>query len=130
MKIAFATIMGATLLTTGCVSTTPLDPNKVAQHYYTQDDEIEVIEMEFGPEGGSITGLTSFKARNIKPHKSIMHGPQGMGSKVLDGAVEIGKWSIGAAVMGKALDKPRTVSPQIVDREVPIFVPVDAPMAQ
>lgn len=113
---------------TGC-STIPFDPNAVAKYYYTQDDEIEVIEMEFGPEGGSITGLTSFKARNIKPQKSIMNGPAGVGDKVIDGVKDVAKWGVGGMVLGKALDAPRTVSPTIVDREVPVFVPVDAPMA-
>ena len=68
------------------------------------------------------TGVTEYKVASILPPLNAIPREPGVLEKIVDGMVGLGKWGLGwyfgAQIADKALDQPRTVSPEVVRPEV------------
>ena len=137
-------IMGVVLLavTSGCAQLGPRTEDLPAyvdgyQTYINQKQAEDVIYTEAADGTNvtftlSITGAEKVAIAGIVPQRSIMPKNPSTAEKVIDATKDVVKTAgmvyLGAEVARELGATPKTVSPEVVTQEVPVFVGPEGPL--
>ena len=107
----------------GCASMVKkVDVNKGLDSYYSQPRTVDLVTIKGSNMTISATGVNEMKVSSILPPLNAIPREPGVLEKIVEGASGVAKFGLGFyygnQMLGKALEQPRTVSPEIVRPEV------------
>ena len=107
----------------GCASAfKKVDVNKGLDSYYSQQRTVDLVTIKGSNMTITASGVNEMKVSSILPPLNVIPREPGMLDKLVDGAAGVAKFGLGFyygnQMLGKALEQPRTVSPEIVRPEV------------
>jgi len=107
----------------GCASAfKKVDVNKGLDSYYSQPRTVDLVTFKGSNMTISATGVNEMKVSSILPPLNAIPREPGVLEKAIGGATDVAKFGLGFyygnQMLGKALEQPRTVSPEIVKPEV------------
>ena len=107
----------------GCASAfKKVDVNKGLDSYYSQPRTVDLVTIKGSNMTISATGVNEMKVSSILPPLNAIPREPGVLEKAIGGLTDVAKFGIGFyygnQMLGKALEPPRTVSPEIVRPEV------------
>ena len=107
----------------GCASAfKKVDVNKGLDSYYSQQRTVDLVTIKGSNMTITASGVNEMKVSSILPPLTVIPREPGMLDKLVDGAAGVAKFGLGFyygnQMLGKALEQPRTVSPEIVRPEV------------
>ena len=124
MKKCLFVILGSGFLVCGgCASMVKkVDVNKGLDSYYSQPRTIDLVTIKGSNMTISATGVNEMKVSSILPPLNAIPREPGVLEKAIGGVADVAKFGIGFyygnQMLGKALEQPRTVSPEVVRPEV------------
>ena len=110
-------------MSTGCTSMVKqVDVNKGLDSYYGQQRTVDLVTIRGSNMTITATGVNEMKVSSILPPLNAIPRDPGVLEKLVDGACGVAKFGMGFyygnQMLGKALEQPRTVSPEIVRPEI------------
>ena len=110
-------------MSTGCTSMVKqVDVNKGLDSYYGQQRTVDLVTIRGSNMTITATGVNEMKVSSILPPLNAIPREPGVLEKLVDGACGVAKFGMGFyygnQMLGKALEQPRTVSPEIVRPEI------------
>jgi hypothetical protein len=124
MKTWLFGILGSGFLVCGgCASMVKkVDVNKGLDSYYSQPRTVDLVTIKGSNMTITATGVNEMKVSSILPPLNAIPREPGVLEKAIGGLTDVAKFGIGFyygnQMLGKALEQPRTVSPEIVRPEV------------
>jgi len=124
MKKCLFVVLGSGLLVCGgCASMVKkVDVNKGLDSYYSQPRTVDLVTIKGSNMTISATGVNEMKVSSILPPLNAIPREPGVLEKAIGGVADVAKFGLGFyygnQMLGKALEQPRTVSPEIVRPEV------------
>jgi hypothetical protein len=124
MKKCLFVMLGSGLLVCGgCASMVKkVDVNKGLDSYYSQQRTVDLVTIKGSNMTISATGVNEMKVSSILPPLNAIPREPGVLEKAIGGVADVAKFGLGFyygnQMLGKALEQPRTVSPEIVRPEV------------
>ena len=108
---------------TGCTSMVKkVDVNKGLDSYYSQQRTVDLVTIKGSNMTITASGVNEMKVSSILPPLNAIPREPGVLEKLVDGACGVAKFGLGFyygnQMLGKALEQPRTVRPEIVSPEV------------
>ena len=121
-KHLFEILCSGLLLCSGCASMVKkVDVNKGLDSYYSQPRTVDLVTIRGSNMTISATGVNEMKVSSILPPLNAIPREPGVLEKIVEGASGVAKFGLGFyygnQMLGKALEQPRTVSPEIVRPE-------------
>ncbi len=99
-----------------------VDVNKGLDSYYSQPRTVDLVTIKGSNMTISATGVNEMKVSSILPPLNAIPREPGVLEKIVEGASGVAKFGLGFyygnQMLNKALEQPRTVSPEIVRPEV------------
>ncbi len=99
-----------------------VDVNKGLDSYYSQPRSVDLVTIKGSNMTITATGVNEMKVSSILPPLNAIPREPGVLEKAIGGATDVAKFGLGFyygnQMLGKALEQPRTVSPEIVRPEV------------
>jgi hypothetical protein len=123
MKKCLFVVLGSGLLVCGgCASMVKkVDVNKGLDSYYSQPRTVDLVTIKGSNMTISATGVNEMKVSSILPPLNAIPREPGVLEKAIGGVADVAKFGLGFyygnQMLGKALEQPRTVSPEIVRPE-------------
>jgi hypothetical protein len=122
-KCLFVMLGSGFLVCGGCASMVKkVDVNKGLDSYYSQTRTVDLVTIKGSNMTISATGVNEMKVSSILPPLNAIPREPGVLEKAIGGVADVAKFGIGFyygnQMLGKALEQPRTVSPEIVRPEV------------
>jgi hypothetical protein len=122
-KCLFVMLGSGFLVCGGCASMVKkVDVNKGLDSYYGQQRCVDLISIKGSNMTITATGVNEMKVSSILPPLNAIPREPGVLEKAIGGATDVAKFGLGFyygnQMLGKALEQPRTVSPEIVRPEV------------
>ncbi len=110
-------------MSTGCTSMVKqVDVNKGLDSYYGQQRTVDLVTIRGSNMTITATGVNEMKVSSILPPLNAIPREPGVLEKAIGGVADVAKFGLGFyygnQMLGKALEQPRTVSPEIVRPEV------------
>jgi len=107
----------------GCASMVKkVDVNKGLDSYYSQQRTVDLVTIKGSNMTITATGVSEMKVSSILPPLNAIPREPGVLEKAIGGVVDVAKFGIGfyygSQMLNKALEQPRTVSPEVVYPEV------------
>jgi len=99
-----------------------VDVNKGLDSYYSQPRTVDLVTIKGSNMTISATGVNEMKVSSILPPLNAIPREPGVLEKLVEGASGVARFGLGFyygnQMLNKALEQPRTVSPEIVRPEV------------